>query len=176
MNFIRADLDPLWFSAVSGWERRGAERYSFKRFEFDFKVGHSKNIFNNYSCSPPSLSIPPLLLSKICMVLQCWSWEAGEMTLLFCHRRIWWNVGVTNCFFCSKRLHSACDYHLAHVPPSVLAVVVFIIDRFDAETVIVCSVQRGDPAIDVPLGQLHTLFVTRSGGWRGACSVCFESS
>lgn len=122
---------------------RGAERCSFKRFEFDFKVGHSKNIFNNYSCSPPSFSIPPLLLSKICMVLQCWSWEAGKMTLLFCHRRIWWNVGVTNCFFCSKRLHSACDYHLAHIPPSVLAVVVFLIACFDAETVIVCSVHIG---------------------------------
>lgn len=54
----------------------------FKSFEFDFKVGHSKNIFNNYSCTPISLSFSlssSVSHFNICMLLlQCWGGEKKE--------------------------------------------------------------------------------------------------
>lgn len=45
----------IWNLSFPQFLARWRTKYcSFKRFEFDFKVGHSKNIFNNYSCSPPT--------------------------------------------------------------------------------------------------------------------------
>lgn len=80
--------------------------------------------------------------------------ERAEKRRFFCQMHIWWNVGVTNRFFLSKRLRSVGDYHLVPVLPSALAVVVFIIERFDAETVM----RRQDAVIDESLGQQTTLF------------------
>lgn len=136
--------------------RRGTERCSFKGFEFDFKVGHSKNIFNNYSCSPPPT--PFLYLLFFSPKSACCRSARAETRWFFCQILIWWNVGVTNCFVLGKRLHSAGDNHLVPVLPSAPAVVVFIIEWFDAEAGILCRMRRRDAVIDVSLGQQSTLF------------------